>query len=60
MRRNKLKLDREDTVIKSVKSIDLEGYDVLYDIACIAPNKTVQERASYLLALIHYLYMDGK
>ena len=55
----KLTLDRNDAVIKEVKHLnELEGYQALWEIATDSINPIVQERAGYLLAIIHYTYMD--
>ena len=59
-RENKIQMDRESTIIKGVKDIELEGIETLWQIALQASNPVVQERAGYLLALIHYIYMDKK
>lgn len=56
----KIVLDSQSVVIKSVSTLELEGIETLWEIACQASNSIVQERAGYLLALIHYLYMDKK
>ena len=55
----KLTLDRNDAIIKDVKHLnELEGYQALWEIATDSINSIVQERAGYLLAIIHYTYMD--
>lgn len=59
-RDNKMILDNQNAIIKEVSSLDLDGMDTLWQIACQASNIIVQERAGYLLAIIHYLYMDKK
>lgn len=51
-------LDKDMTIIKSVKKIDLDGIDSLWEIALQASNPIVQERAGYLLAIIYFLYLD--
>lgn len=57
-REGKIILDTNSVIIKSVKGLDLEGIETLWELACHASNSIVQERSGYLLALIHYLYMD--
>ena len=55
----KLTLDHNDAVIKEVKYLnELEGYPALWEIVTDSINPIVQERAGYLLAIIHYTYMD--